>query len=181
MAVTMKQMSVIVTALGVASFIFGIVAENKKVCFYWFLTLPSFAYRVVSFCFEMHFYLFNINFSIFLYQFEDSNAGASLFFKIVLLFSKVFSKFKNYFSILKDRKLFSVWGHSLSGWFYTMRSKLKYRERIGNFTSYKSRKCFSKATVKNNFFKIVFSKREKFNNFLRLPNPFGKFQLVCWL
>uniref|UniRef100_F6H2X2 Uncharacterized protein n=1 Tax=Vitis vinifera TaxID=29760 RepID=F6H2X2_VITVI len=30
MAVTMKQMSVIVTALGVASFIFGIVAENKK-------------------------------------------------------------------------------------------------------------------------------------------------------
>lgn len=34
MAVTMKQMSVIVTTLGVASFIFGIVAENKKVCFY---------------------------------------------------------------------------------------------------------------------------------------------------
>ncbi|KAJ9702261.1 hypothetical protein PVL29_004143 [Vitis rotundifolia] len=30
MAVTMKQMSVIVATLGVASFLFGIVAENKK-------------------------------------------------------------------------------------------------------------------------------------------------------
>lgn len=32
MAVTTKQMALIVAALGVVSFIFGVVAENKKVC-----------------------------------------------------------------------------------------------------------------------------------------------------
>lgn len=41
MAVTMKQMALAVTVLGLISFVFGIVAENKKVLYFLFIYLQT--------------------------------------------------------------------------------------------------------------------------------------------
>lgn len=53
MAVTVKQMSLAISFLGVLSFIFGVVAENKKVLY------------LEIFCFPCSFLCFNAKFSLF--------------------------------------------------------------------------------------------------------------------
>lgn len=63
MAVTMKQMALAVTALGLISFVFGIVAENKKVLYflfiYFFTDKSCFHIKQTYFLFTLFFFFIN--------------------------------------------------------------------------------------------------------------------------